>query len=382
MKRSVIQDGRAGGHRLTKMALRIALVLVSTALAFAAAEGAVRGYFYTRGVGRHDIGRLLKESGKVGPEKLHGGTGLYGLIRANTDRNSVYELRPDQVGIYHRGHVATNSFGLRGHEITLQKPPGTFRIVGIGDSHMFGAGVDQEEIYMARLEVMLNEVSPPGRRFEVLNFGTPGYNTVMEVSTFEHRALRFDPDLVLVHFIGNDLHAPHFLESSRSWDPRDWFLTELGRAVLGFPESPEEQKAAESRRYRYTEYPDLSGPESFEKAMEHLRDLCAERQLPVIFMVVGESGSLREFVIPVARRMGFRILQPQPAFAAYLEARGIEPRAENWSYFFRGNGSHPNAEGHAAYAEALLADLTALGIVPRTRPGQEPAAPAEGTAPR
>lgn len=168
------------------------------------------------------------------------------MIQPSAYPEVVYELKPHVRGMFHDALVETNRFGLRGPEIRRKKPPRTYRIAGLGDSHMFGQGVGQNEFYLALLQRQLNACAENGWRFETLNFGTPGYNTVMEVGTFEYRALAFDPDLVLLHFIGNDLVAPHFLLPPRSLDPSDWFLVELVRGLFGPGGVPD----------------DLGGPES------------------------------------------------------------------------------------------------------------------------
>ena len=81
---------------------------------------------------------------------------------------------------------------------------------------MFGWGVDDDETYLTRLTQRLTEHFSPVR-WEALNTVVPGYNTVMEVETLRRRALHYGPDLVLVHYVGNDRRLPYFLaEASES----------------------------------------------------------------------------------------------------------------------------------------------------------------------
>ena len=46
--------------------------------------------------------------------------------------------------------VVINSLGMRDREGCPQKGPETFRVVGLGDSLMFGWGVRQEETFLGR----------------------------------------------------------------------------------------------------------------------------------------------------------------------------------------------------------------------------------------
>jgi hypothetical protein len=60
------------------------------------------------------------------------------------------------------------------------------------------------------LERQLNELSS-GKKYEVINFAVPGYNTAIEVEVFKQECLRYDPDLVIMHFNTNDYDVPGFM---------------------------------------------------------------------------------------------------------------------------------------------------------------------------
>jgi hypothetical protein len=98
-----------------------------------------------------------------------------------------------------------NSLGFRGPDVSPQKPTGTYRILGVGDSFTFGVGVREPDTFLRRLESQFNG-RENGRRFEVLNVGVQGYNTRDEVLTLEGRWLAFNPDLVLINFYLNDAY--------------------------------------------------------------------------------------------------------------------------------------------------------------------------------
>src|SRR5437899_2847355 len=90
------------------------------------------------------------------------------ILRLNPDDRVVYELRPGLRGRFVGTDLAINSFGMRSRERSIDKPADVFRIVGLGDSVMFGWGVAEEESYPSILERTLAERFPD-RRFEVWN---------------------------------------------------------------------------------------------------------------------------------------------------------------------------------------------------------------------
>jgi len=101
--------------------------------------------------------------------------------------------------------VRINSQGLRDYEYALQKPPGVYRIMLLGDSTTLGWGVPLNETAAKTLERELNAERAPGySRFEVINTGVGNYDTVQEVTYYETRGRAFHPDLVILVFFIND----------------------------------------------------------------------------------------------------------------------------------------------------------------------------------
>src|SRR3990172_85594 len=75
---------------------------------------------------------------------------------------------------YTWGHlVKNNKHGFREKDFSYPKPPGTYRIMVLGDSFTWGEGLAVQERYTAIAEKLLNEHFDD-RKFEVLNFGTRG----------------------------------------------------------------------------------------------------------------------------------------------------------------------------------------------------------------
>jgi lysophospholipase L1-like esterase len=116
----------------------------------------------------------------------------------------------------HKGY-AINRDGFRDYEHPEQKPPGTYRIVVLGDSTTAGNGVSNlDAVYTKRLEKLLNTPTNTSVHHEVLNMGVGGYHTLQEVETLRVKGLKYNPDMVLVTFCVNDfdLHSDGGVYSS------------------------------------------------------------------------------------------------------------------------------------------------------------------------
>jgi lysophospholipase L1-like esterase len=119
-------------------------------------------------------------------------------LRVN-EPNAVYRHRSADVDVEFR----INAQGLRADRaFAYAKPPGVLRILSLGDSFTAGYEVEVEETFSSVLE---RELRRRGYPVEVLNAGVSGYSTAEAVLYLERELLRYEPDLVLVSFCGNDL---------------------------------------------------------------------------------------------------------------------------------------------------------------------------------
>jgi len=91
----------------------------------------------------------------------------------------------------------------RGGAAAKRPKQGQARIAFLGDSYVFGQGVEFAAIFPVRTgEILRREL--PGRQIETLVFGSPGANTTGELETLTNRVLPTDPDLVVLGFVLND----------------------------------------------------------------------------------------------------------------------------------------------------------------------------------
>lgn len=102
-----------------------------------------------------------------------------------------------------------NSLGFRDVEHETTKPEGVYRIVGLGDSFTYGAGVEYEDTYLAVLERLLNAREGEHKKVEIIKLGIPGYYPETERLVLEEFGLQFSPDLVVIGFVGNDVYETY-----------------------------------------------------------------------------------------------------------------------------------------------------------------------------
>lgn len=114
-------------------------------------------------------------------------------------------LSPGYNGWFAGVPVQINALGFRDwREYALEKKPGTFRILVLGDSVTFGHGALSDTTYPYLLEQRLKQWRPD-INWEVWNLGVPGYNTTQELKYLQRVGPSYRPDLVIVGFYENDL---------------------------------------------------------------------------------------------------------------------------------------------------------------------------------
>jgi hypothetical protein len=125
---------------------------------------------------------------------------------AHYGKFTIRRLRPN-TQFWHtdpdgRWKFVTNRQGFRSNEdFRLEKPPGSFRVIALGDSTTEGFEVRQNYTYPAVLERYLRKY---GIQAEVFNTGVSGFGTAEELIYLENEGINYKPDAVVVGFFGND----------------------------------------------------------------------------------------------------------------------------------------------------------------------------------
>ena len=171
-------------RRLRRVLAKTAMLLASVAVTIAVLEVATR-FFYTPLPPTIEFFRLTRSD-------------YY-----QADVTVGWRPRPNITARHVSGDVfdttfTTNSRGLRDREHSIEKPPGTLRVVVLGDSFAWGYGVNDDVVFPRLLESQLAGV-------EVINLGVAGYGLRQEFAYLKLEGMRYEPDLVILALCMNDL---------------------------------------------------------------------------------------------------------------------------------------------------------------------------------
>ncbi len=132
-------------------------------------------------------------------------SGLFG------DKHTPANLKPHMPV---RGSIGlTNSQGFKDRERTFERTDHP-RLVALGDSFTWGAGVTYDETFVTILERELQRLAPG---LEIINLGVPAWGPHEEFHLLKSYGIRFQPEVVLLNFyVGNDIQNKRADDSNLS----------------------------------------------------------------------------------------------------------------------------------------------------------------------
>ena len=289
-----------------------------------------------------------------------------------------------------------NSLGYNDEEHGVDKPPGVYRILVLGDSFVEAFQVKLENTFHKVLEARLNE---KGLEVEVLAMGKSGWGAVRALEALEEEGLAYEPDLVILEFLGgNDVRdsTPNLAQQYLKGRKETWLHPELKKFLLGRFDLSYYFVASIDRLYKRRQEPipfdfqvydpqkyevDPSWSEAWEitfdaiQRMKRISEANGAALLVVSFTSKWEIASyegqpqLREalqrglkmgafadrfdFQLPdkvmadFTREADIHYLQLNPLFANIREREGPDVRF-HWVY-----DGHRNERGHQEAAEAI-----------------------------
>lgn len=123
--------------------------------------------------------------------------------------------------------IQTNQYGCRGQLIT-PKLSDEFRVLFLGDSIIFGLGVEDDETIPYYLEEKLNQLSK--NKVTVVNAGIAGTNLSNMVRLYDEIYEQINPDLVLIGSYLNDSASIPYLKPLTGIFSRSRLVTKLYEA--------------------------------------------------------------------------------------------------------------------------------------------------------
>ncbi len=292
--------------------------------------------------------------------------------------------------------------GLRDREVAVPKPPGTYRIIALGDSITAGFGAELDDAFVKLLERSLQGESA-GRTIEVVNAGTDDYGTQQERIWLQERGLTFEPDLLILNVFLND--ARGFSSPPAVVAALNNFFVRRSAFYLLYRNWVREQmvareKSSPSFRFRYVENREsrawVTDPEALTRVIREAdRDWGMAWNDEELARIEGEL----EQIIRLADGHGFKLLlvifpvdvqvyaqvdtplgldRPQQKLVAFAQSQHVPVldllpvlRGHRDEDLFC-DQAHLTPEGHRIVAEALLRAVREYELVPRFLCHNEP----------
>ena len=320
------------------------------------------------------------------------------LFRTAGEASWDQGIFPEEVGVDYTITVHANRLGFRDRIHSPEKPPGTYRILCLGDSSTFGHGVEEDRCFARRLEAALGDV--PGKRYEVINAGVSGYSSQQGLELLRREMSRYDPDCLVVAFASNDsfkqLLGDYGVYTDRELIRR--ISSQKGSTLFRIIRPIKQTCTYRMLRhlllwwkFRLIRYARRDSPRvPLEENEENLSAFCeiADRDgLEIIFLGLGPEDRIAPYLMGmerVASEHGSAFVDANRLFRKHRDEVKSGPRFRDAVNFYRGLlgdrytrvicgesllyatvdcWGHPNIIGHQLIADRLLEILCVRGAV-------------------
>jgi lysophospholipase L1-like esterase len=324
------------------LAFRLLMMTLSTGVALGCAEGIFRWHSqrtFDDKFPEWTENLVVVRGAQVFAFKPHAS----GVFPGNMDSKRTFPYR-------------TNAHGLRDRD-RPGKPPGTKRVLVMGDSYTWGYAVAEEEAYPQAAERLLKERGRPD--IEVVNGGIPDYNSRQERQLLAQLLPIYRPDAVFLAYVMNDAEPPTAMpvppeetyRHARSWFLADW-ADHLNRHVFRRRLLPSAKDNVGSNYLDGFEEGSVKWRDSRE-AIREMRDLSAAAGIPFTVLILPDvTQNLDDryawrSIHDAVRRWGREL--NIPTFDLLDEFRG----RDNKTLLVPWDG-HPNADTHKDIATFLV----------------------------
>ncbi|MCB1153053.1 SGNH/GDSL hydrolase family protein [bacterium] len=270
--------------------------------------------------------------------------------------------------------MQVSAINLRSGPATFEKPEGTFRILVLGGSNVWGDGLESnDETFSAQMEKILNErYDHP--RFEVLNGGVKGYIGFQIMLLYTLYAYRFDPDLVILYMNRNDFTTQRGVGRLRSFLEKEERLPISRETQLLLRKSRAynlmSRQVAQWResswllgRMEDKLLVDVNPPEDVQENMRTIVEKAKSQgaKVAIVSEFTAEEEQETRFFQVRKRTRELADEQHVPYFDAWTYMRS---NYETWDVAFRHDPVHTTAYGHSELAKRLVKFLDDEKLLP------------------
>jgi len=271
----------------------------------------------------------------------------------------LWELAPGTAPV-EGGTAHINELGMRDAH---RGPPTRPRALVIGDSSVFGFGVDQHEMFTAITEERLQA--------DVINAGVPGWSTEQARNMLELRGFSLEPDLLVIATLWSDNNFDRFVDAEviRQTERAGSVRAALRSSAL-FRQIDRVVSAARGDTTRgvrgVAQTTNAHGRrrvplQTYAENLEEMAQVMHDRGGAVAFLMLANR-------LDVQRRPGPLVWAPYRDAMRQVATRWGAPLVDLPDVFPRNGGMslfldemHPNARGHTVIGRALSDALVAAG---------------------
>lgn len=265
------------------------------------------------------------------------------LKNLKTDESIGFIHRPNASANLMGVNIQTNSFGLRGKQLSLNTSTDSYRILLLGDSLTLGWGVAEEQTFASILQRELQMK----KTVEIVNTGHGNFNTSQEVAYFFKFAQDWSPNEVVLFYFINDAEE---MQLSSRWE----FLGNSRLISLAW--SSLRGVASRINKTSYVSYyqklyeADKPGWEKTKQSLERLADYCRQQKIKFKVVILPELHQLKPYPFSSQHLLLKNYLDSikVPYFDLTESFAEFDYPKELW---VANDDAHPNEKAHARIAE-------------------------------
>ena len=220
-----------------------------------------------------------------------------------------------------------NRHGFNDRPRQYTKPPGTTRIAVLGDSFIWGDGVNYDTIWSHKLEKKFLEKYD---NIEVLSWGQNGWSTKDELNFLKKEGIKYNIDLLIVGFVTNDPDLHNIPQKQLLFTPAKKYFPNLFSFLTSYINRVTEMYFP---KYGYANWVEKlysnDNLQKYRKILESLFTFCQVKNIKLLVVLTPSryTEDIKEKyskIIPIFQDIGINYLNLYPII--YKELNTYNPR--------------------------------------------------------